>query len=307
MAAMRTVLVVACCCAAGIAVPGGATAAETCKFRFVPPRVNDIACLELDFLIDLKLSVTHADGELFRSQKSVERQQTRWTAVMAMEHDVVTAVAVRFDRANETQINGNKPAPPADEPVAGKTYQVTRRGDKLVVTDMAGKKPPQAELDYLTKTMDAVGRPNALGRYLHGRELTVGKPIDVPAEVVSEIFGFRDAIGEVASLSLTLTQVHRTSSGVFAILDTKMSAHSPEEPKLQMRIAGQMQVEVDTCRLVGFMWEGPVSLSESRGAGRQAMKLQGDGTLAVEMRAKRAASWPERPIDYASSPSSSRK
>lgn len=282
-------------------------AAETCRFRFMPPRVGDIASQELDFLIDLKLSVQHTDGELFRSQKSVERVQTRWTTVVEVNQDVATAVAVRFDRASETQMSDNKPAKPVDDPVAGKTYQVARRGEALVITDFDGKTPAKAEVDFLTKAMDSVGRPNALGRFLHNRELMAGKSVEVPKEIAAEIFGFRDAVGEVASLTLSLREVHHTTTGNFAILDAQMTARSPEEPKLAMRIEGQMQLDIDTCRLVGFVWEGPVTLSETRGQGASAMTLNGLGSVAVEMHSKRAAAWPARPTDYASSSSSSRK
>jgi len=282
-------------------------AADTCRFRFVPARVGDIASQDLDFLIDLKLTVQHKDGELFRSQKSVERIQTRWTTVLEVDRDVATVVAVRFDRANETQMSDNKPAKAVDAPVAGKTYQIARRGEALAITGLDGKAPSQPEVEYLTRAMDSVGRPNALGRFLHGREMTAGKPIDVPPEIAAEIFGFRDAIGEVASLTLSLRELLRGASGTYAILDAQMTAHSPEEPRLSMRIEGQMQLDIDTCRLVGFVWEGPVTLSETRGEGRQAMTLNGLGTVAVEMRSQRASAWPAPPANYASSPSSSRK
>lgn len=307
MVALRLVLVSAICCASALTQPHHGTAAETCRFRFVPPRVGDIASQELDFLIDLRLSVQHADGELFRSQKSVERVQTRWTTVLEVDKDVATAVAVRFDRANETQMSDNKPAKPVDDPVAGRTYQVARRGESLTITDLDGNKPSRAELNYLNRAMDAVGRPNALGRFLHNRELTAGKSIDVPKEIAAEIFGFRDAVGEVASLTLSLREVHRTASGNYAILEAQMTAQSPEEPKLAMRIEGQMQLDIDTCRLAGFVWEGPVTLTETRGTGGHAMTLNGLGSVAVEMRSKRASAWPARPTDYASSSSSSRK
>jgi hypothetical protein len=294
------------CCAIACLSTNVVRAADSCQFRFLPARPGDISSQELDFLIDLKLSVQHADGELFRSQKSVERLQTRWTTVLEVDKDVVTAVAVRFDVASETQLTDNKAAKATNEPVAGKTYHIARQGEALTITNLDGKTPSRAELDYLTKSMDAVGRPNALARYLHGREMVAGQAIDLPKEISAEIFGFRDAIGEVASLKLTLRQVHRTSSGNYAILDAEMIAHSPEEPKLSMRIEGQMQVDIDTCRLVGFVWEGPVTLSEQKGEGAQAMTLNGLGTVAVEMRAKRATAWPNPPADYASSPSSSK-
>lgn len=307
MFALRCSLVGLCFLVAHSVAADRACAAESCRFQFVPARVGDIGSQELDFLIDLKLTVEHQDGELFRSQKSVERVQTRWTTVLEVDRDVATVVAVRFDRANETQMSDNKPAKAVDDPVAGKTYQIARRGEALAITGLDGKAPSQPEIDYLTRSMDSVGRPNALGRFLHGRELIVGKPIDVPPEIAAEIFGFRDAIGEVASLTLGLSQLHRTANGNFAILNAQMTAHSPEEPRLSMRIDGQMQVDIDTCRVVGFVWEGPVTLSEVRGEGRQAMTLNGLGTVAVEMRSKRASAWPAPPANYASSPSSSRK
>lgn len=287
----------------------GAASAETCQFRFVPARVGDISSLELDFLIDLKLTITQEGRELYRSVKSVERAQTRWTQVLAVQQDVVTKVAVRFDRAQESQISENRPAEPVDEPVAGKTYTVSRNGDELLVSSTDGSTPGKDEADYLARVMDGVGRPNALGRFLHGRELTRGTWIDVPADVAREIFGFRDAVGEVASLKLALHETHSTPRGRYAVLNAQMTARSPEEPHMAMRIEGQMQLDIETCRLVGFVWEGPVTLSEKRGQGATAMLLSGAGSLAVEMQSKRASAWPA-PLgkaDYAASPSSSRK
>ena len=52
-----------------------------------------------------------------------------------------------------------------------------------------------------------------------------------------------------------------------------------------------------------------LTLSDKRGEGAEAMMLSGAGSLAVEMRSKRAAAWPAplKANGYASSPSSSRK
>jgi hypothetical protein len=286
-----------------------ASAAESCQFRFVPARIGEVSCQELDFLIDLKLTISHDGRELYKSVKSVERVQTRWTQVLAMQQDVVTQVAVRFDVAKETQISDNRPAEPVDEPVARRTYTITRSGQDLLVSSSDGNTPSQEEAEYLARAMDTVGRPNALGRFLQGREFVRGKSIDVPPEIAREIFGFRDAVGEVASLTLALSETHATTRGNYALLDAKMTARSPEEPHMAMRIEGQMQLDIDTCRVVGFVWEGPVTLSDKRGDGAEAMMLSGAGSLAVEMRSKRAAAWPAplKANDYASSPSSSRK
>ncbi len=286
-----------------------ASGAERCRFRFVPARVGDISSLELDFLIDLKLTITQDGRELYRSVKSVERAQTRWTQVLAVQEDVVTEIAVRFDRAQESQVSENRPAEPVDEPVAGRTYTVARRGEELLVSATDGSTPSKEEADYLARAMDAVGKPNALGRFLHGRELSSGDWIDVPEDVAREIFGFRDAVGEVASLKLALHETHTTARGRYAVLDAQMTARSPEEPYMAMRIEGQMQLDIDSCRLVGFVWEGPVTLSDKRGQGNDAMLLSGAGSLAVEMQSKRASAWPAplKKADYAASPSSSRK
>lgn len=300
------------CCLIGILVTGNshtAQAAERCTFRFVPARVGDVGRQELDFLIDLKLSINHEGREVYKSLKSVERVQTRWIQVLAMERDVVTQVAVRFDIAQETQTADNRRTPPADEPVTGRTYTVTRSGEDLLVSAEDGRQPSQAELEYLARTMDAVGRPNALGRFLHGRELVQGTWVNVPAEIAREVFGFRDAIGEVASLEIALKETHATARGHYAVLEARMTARSPEEPRMAMRLDGQMQLEIDTSRVIGFLWEGPVTLSEQRGNGPAAMLLTGAGTVAVETRIQRAAAWPAplQTSDYASSPSSSRK
>lgn len=297
-----------CACAWGTWAPT-VSAAEKCRFQFIPARQGDISCQELDFLIDLKLTVHQGKSQLYHSSKSVERAQTRWTQVLEMNGDVVTSVGVRFDRASETQVSENKPGESRSEAVLGRTYRVTRSGEKLLITDLENRTPTTEETTYLAQALDAVGRPNSLGRFLHGRELTAGTAIDVPPEVATEIFGFRDAVGEVAELKLTLGAVHVTTAGTYAILNAELTAHSPEEPKMAIRMEGQMQLDVNTCRLVGFVWEGPVTLSEQRGDGGQSMALTGTGTLAVEMRSKRAATWPSPPSnnDYASSPSSSRK
>lgn len=292
-----------------LATRNGLLAAERCTFRFVPARVGDVGRQDLDFLIDLKLSIQHEGREVFKSLKTVERVQTRWLQVLDMRQDVVTKVAVRFDVAKETQTSDNRRTEPVDEAVVGKTYTVSRSGEDLLVSTDDGHEPSQEELDYLARTMDAVGRPNALGRFLHERELVQGEWVSVPPDVAREIFGFRDAIGEVASLEITLRETHATPRGNYAVLDAKMTARSPEEPHMAMRVEGQMQLEIDTSRVVGFIWEGPVTLSERRGDGADAMMLTGAGSLAVEMRIQRAAAWPAplKSNDYASSPSSSRK
>lgn len=300
---------VVCLALVNILGPASASGADTCRFQFVPARVGEVSCLELDFLIDLKLTITHDGRALYHSLKSVERTQTRWTQVLAMDQDIVTQVAVRFDRAQESQISENRSAKPVDEPVAGRTYTITRRGDELLVASSDGRTPSKEETEYLARAMDAVGRPNALGRYLHARELRRGEWVDVPKEVALETFGFRDSLGEVATFQLALDEVHETPRGRYAVLDTRMTARSPEEPHMAMRVEGQMQLEIDSCRVVGFVWEGPVTLSAEERQGGETMLLSGAGSLAVEMQCRRAAAWPSplNEADQASSPSSSRR
>ncbi len=258
----------------------GARAVERCVFNHRVPGPGDEATQELRFGLSLKVDTTQG-GQLVNSvQRKVDRRQVRTLSVLKSNATSITQVQVTFNAVEQQTNEAAVETDPTLEPIAGKTYIVERVGEKLLVTDGQGKQPPDDEAALVAAAMEAIGRPNPLGQFLHGRTLAVGGTLKLPNELARDLLGFADTRGEVTRCDVTLTEIRSIGGAKCAVLETVIEGES-KASGMSMLLKGELVVVVDTCRTLKAELSGPVAVREEHGPAGAKFAVQGGGTLSA--------------------------
>jgi hypothetical protein len=195
-------------------------------------------------------------------------------------------VLVRYLEAANQQSAGETftaEQPPISSPVLGKSYRCQRDGEKLIVTDEAGKVPPPAELEIVLSDLEGVGRQSPLAEFLTGRTVAVGETVSPPLDLADRLLGLRDQFGKLTRFDLTLREV-RTEEGVqCAVFQASIEAASRDSSQLHLQVAGPLVVQIDSCRAVRTNLAGPIAMSESRGSHSAAFQLISTGKLSMNI------------------------
>ena len=164
---------------------------------------------------------------------------------------------------------------------------MTRQGDRVVVTDLAGATPPEEEVRLAAESLENVGKPNPFAVLLVDRPVAVGQRILVPRDVVQSLLGFDGPIGSVHRFELTLLRVdpataeRKSPAGVFqATIEVRPNEQSP----LSITLNGEVSVETDTCRLLTVEMNGPVQLSTIERTAGGIFQFSAGGELNLAIR-----------------------
>src|SRR5207244_3395062 len=160
------------------------------------------------------------------NQTSVRTIQRRTITTTAVDAGRMNAVKVRYAAAtkqvsaSDGNVPGTEPAP-RPQPVEGKAYMCRREpgaNGRLLITDLAGNRPPTDKYEIVSQQMQMVGRQNPLAQFLAGRTIAVGEKLELPNESASQVFNLGDRLGKVTHFTLTLQKLQTANAvtcGVF--------------------------------------------------------------------------------------------
>jgi hypothetical protein len=154
-----------------------ATAAETVQFNYRVPQVGQQASHEVQFDLDLNITLRQAGKAISSDNQQLSRSIERRVTVLQTAGDRATKVQVIYDKAQEVVTRGTQSGQSRALPIEGKTYQVERRGTELVIADPEGNAVPDEERGLVAANMESVGHSNQLGRFLHGKTVNVGETV----------------------------------------------------------------------------------------------------------------------------------
>jgi hypothetical protein len=265
-------------------------AGTTHHFKFRPPVVGRSAEQEVAFSLQLTSTTVQGGVTVDEVESKLTRRQIRVTEVLAIEDGRVTKARVTY-RVAEQQTSGKRrdggaiPVSKAAQAVAGKTYIVWRAkpDDVLSIADEHGRQPPEEERTLVAGSLDAIGRINALGKFLDGRVLRVGQRIEIPRDAAREMLGFDKAMGQVAKFEMTLSRVANRGETPCGEFDTSIELTSPDADGQSTRFHGRMVVEVGACHSIEADFAGPVSFVENRSVAQSAYQVRSVGVLRVQM------------------------
>jgi hypothetical protein len=260
------------------------TAAETVQFTNRPPQAGQHGSRDMQFVLDLDVSLHQAGQTISSEHQSLSREQERQVRIVQVDHGLVTKAEVTYSQARQTVGRGKQEGAPQSQPIEGKTYVVERSGEELIVTDPAGKPVLDPERALVAASMEALGKPNPLGVFLNGKNITVGQKLELPNEMAADLLGMKNPGGEPQKVELILRGVHADQDRRLADFDMALSLKI--DGGSTMQITGTLQLEPETCQIASATFAGPVSMHSEEGPKGHTFEVHQDGTMKIAMRAK---------------------
>jgi hypothetical protein len=260
-----------------------AVAAETVPFTYRAPHVGQQGSHDMQFTLDLNISLRQAGQTISSEAQQLTRDQDRQVTVLAVADSKATKVQVFYSKAWEQVSRGKQAGTQQSQPIEGKSYLVERRVADLVVTDPDGHDVPEEERTLVAASMDAVGHSNPLGTFLDGKKLSIGQTLKLPNDMASDLLGMKETGGEAEKVELTLHDInvdedHRRLADFSMLVVLKLPGGG------SLDVKGQLQIEPESCQIASATFEGPVSMHEEQGPKGHTFEVASDGTMKVAVR-----------------------
>ncbi|MBN1851292.1 MAG: hypothetical protein JW829_01160 [Pirellulales bacterium] len=278
-----------------IAQEGPIPSPPVVHFTRQPARVGEQMAQDMQFRLAMETTV-HRDGQPIASESTeLIRTQRRLITARQIEKGLTICAEVEFKKADQTLREGDQVAKTLPQPVAGKTYLVSRQGNTLTITDLMGRIPPMEEYEVVMQSMEAIGRPNPLAEFLAGRNVAIGQTLSLPKEIAGSLLGDVGQEGEVTRFEITLQKILTTSTSrpdmapshpglaqnANAVFKIQIEARSPGQVQMGMLIEGTLLVEIKTCRTVQANLAGPVGMTQTSGPASARSFMSGRGRIEI--------------------------
>jgi len=257
---------------------------EQCVFNHRPFTAGELSNQTLRCDLNLEMAIRQGDKTIDSSSQAVRREQQRQIKIIEMGPKAPTKAIVTYQTSAVSVNQADAEPMKSNQPVSGKSYQVTRVDDQLSITTLDGKLPPANELALLKANLEAFGLPNPIATFFDGRTMHVGESVDLPIELAKELLGFQDGVGNVSGLKMKLSKLLNTKAGKLAVFDTHLIAKQGKDG-ISITLQGQLAIEIDSCRTAVVNLSGPVSVDEVRGPKNGQFEVKSRGELKVAVRA----------------------
>lgn len=268
----------------------GPAAVGQITFATTPPVVGRQSTQEVAVELSLKTRTRRQREVLEEATASLTRRRQRVTTVTGVQRGLPTAARVHYTVSQRAQNDD----PAESDAVAGKTYQCERRGKTLHVLNEQGEVPPPEEFEIVAENMALLGKPNPLAEFLAGKTVSVGQRVGVPAAVAQQLLGLDDQFGEVSRFDLILEAIGQAGGAKVARFAADLEATKHATSQMRLMIAGPLQIEAATCRVVSAELSGPIGMSQSRHDPQGAVQLDSTGRLSLRLASRRHDDQPQR-------------
>tara|TARA_B100000809_G_scaffold256876_1_gene297497 strand:- start:463 stop:1344 length:882 start_codon:yes stop_codon:yes gene_type:complete len=265
----------------------GAVAQEEYTFHHQIPQVGQQWVQSVQMKIKAKSRIKypgHQQREVFQLD---QRRQNRRLTVLGVQPQSVPRVEVTFESAlHHTSEDWDAEPRWEFQAVHGKTYRVWRENGQLVVTNPQGTVPSSEEVEIVRQSMQSVGRGNPIAQFLHQRTVEVGQTLHLPAELARELLGTDTPLNKDQKMPMTLLVVREIRGVLCGIFEADLENTSQLGARTSTHMHGKFAVELDTCRVVSTVFQGPVTYRLSRSIGGESYVVETAGSLQVEMKAE---------------------
>lgn len=257
-------------------------------FSQTPARPGDRVIQRLGVHLTLATKITQSGQVAHESTNEMRRQQQRTLRVLEVADDRAVKAEASFQLSRRQSPESETPEKLLPQPIEGKTYLATRKGDALTITDLKGGTPPAEELKLATESLENVGKPNPLAAALIDRRVAFGELIRVPRDVVQALLGMSEPLGTVHRFELTLVRLEPPvdGAGQVAVFMTDVEVRPNDESPLSISLHGELAIETETCRLTSVDLSGPVQMSSIERTGGGVYNLSAGGELKLAIRSK---------------------
>ncbi|MCC7084946.1 MAG: hypothetical protein IT427_08055 [Pirellulales bacterium] len=236
----------------------------------------------MNYELELDVSLRQAQQVVSSEKQQLVRKQTRQITVMKTVGECVMQVRVHYPKAQATVTRGKESGHNETQPIEGKTYLVERVKNDLVIHHEDGGEVPEEERSLVAASMDSVGRPNPLGKFLNGKTVAIGQTLVLPNEMATDLLGLRETGGNAQRVELTLHTVRQEPDR--RVADFAMLVVIKPDASTSLDIEGHIQLDVDTCQVAAANFTGPVAIEETYGPKGHTFQMRSDGTMRVAIR-----------------------
>jgi hypothetical protein len=236
-----------------------ASAGQTIRFSLPQTTVGERVVQRVGMELHVHTVVKQAAQIAHEGDTNMRSRQEREIEVLELADGRAIKGKVKYHLSRSLSPENPDPADEVAQPVEGKSYLITRDGERLLVTELDGAIPPRAEYDIVVNTMESFGQPNLLAAFLAPQELHVGERLQVPADVAKKMMGF-DSFGEVQKFELFLQEVKNIEGKPCAIFLADIVAQGDAQNPLNVQAQGKVIIELATCRTLEATLNGPLSL-----------------------------------------------
>ena len=257
------------------------------RFQQQPASPGDRVVQQLGVQLELATKIIQSGQTAHESTSAMRREQDRTIEVLEVREGRAVKAKATFDVSRRQSPESATPTELVTQPIEGKSYLMSRDGEKLVVTDMLGNQPPEEELKAAIESLENVGKPNPLASLLVGRRIAVGELIRVPRDMVQPLLGLDEAIGSVHRFELRLVRVEPASEehpAPWALFETDLEIRPNDSSPMAIKLHGEMAIETDTCRLTEMKLDGPVGISSIERTEGGIFQFTAGGELKMAIR-----------------------
>src|SRR5690606_15644023 len=132
--------------------------------RFLPPTttVGERVIQRVGMELSIHTVMKQAGKIAHDSQTNLRNRQQREIEVLEVANGKAVRAKVHYPLSRRMSAENTDPADETAQVVEGKSYFITRSGERLLVTDMDGAIPPRQEYDIVVSSMESFGQPNLL-------------------------------------------------------------------------------------------------------------------------------------------------
>ena len=252
-------------------------------FRQTPARVGDRVAQKVMASLDLQTSILQANQLARQDTNAMRRQQERFIEVTQVEAGRARRARVHFPKSRIVSPENDQPAAERIQPVEGKSYDVTRRGKNLLVTDPQGRIPPLVEFGLVMNSLRTFGLPSPLTKFLLGREVRLGEKLQVPVNIATQMMGFDQNLGQVQNFEFMLQDIRIIDEQPCAVFVAKIDAMGDPTNPIRMTVQGEVIIQANTCRSVSAELGGPLSMQavEKTPQGEYQYNATGEMRVAI--------------------------
>ncbi|MEM8943873.1 MAG: hypothetical protein AAGD11_01725 [Planctomycetota bacterium] len=257
--------------------------ATAVTFAQQPARVGDRVAQTVEVELQLNTSITQAEQQAHESKNGMSRRQQRFVEVLEVVDGNVRRAHVTYPLSRTTSTENDQPADEIVQPVEQRSYFVTREGSSLYVTDADGAIPSRDEFEIIVTSLQNLGRPNPLIKYLVGK-FCIGDQLRLSRETAEQLMGLGGQFGRVEEFVLELKSVGEIEGKRCAVFSSSIKAVGEPTNPVRIHAFGQMAIQIDTCRIVSAEISGPMTMSivEKTPQGDFQYSAQGTMRLAVK-------------------------
>jgi len=255
-------------------------AQEVVTFHQQPAQVGDQVGQKLAIDLDVSTTIVQSGQMANQDTATVRRRQDRLIEVIEVAGGRVRRARVSFPHSRYRSPENPDPTQLEIQAVEGKSYLVERRGEQLLVTDHQGAIPLQDEFEIVVNSVQTLGLPNPLAKFLLQRAISIGERIEVPHELAEQIMGFGDSLGEVKKFELELKELLVVDGQRCALFGATLEIRGHQDHPMEVDIEGSVTIQIDTCRTIEAKLAGPLHMT----ATEPSYQITAEGGLKLAIR-----------------------